>query len=418
MKVNQGWAGLAASLVVVLVLSGGALFAYAAKTPHYSGHAASPMDETAHTNSTSTSPPPGAENETEHETTSLSQTASSFTTTEQGHTDHNETSEATETHQGNELSFGTVSAVSVNLPPGYSVGSGHGEIGLRGSTLTIRIELEHMNPGTRYSLSLTVNGSSVSLGTFSTSDEGDAQIDAQYALAPGGYTIGFTVTDISTLQAPFTVLTSDPSSLPILIPRSSLPASSTTSSPSESESVSPVTAGQTQEEDIHSAIQAKLIPAVIHVKGDTVNFTVVDPSFNLFVGRLQNGGLQITISANVTGPRVILVNLTSAQFLNLRNGTLVVTFDGSQVRQASSVVQVLSPSSSSTPLFVLVQTSTGYQLLISIPHFSTHVIQIFSVAISSISTFLSVDGPLLLLSTLVVTSVFAAAYARRQRPFS
>jgi hypothetical protein len=431
MKIKNGWASLGASLVVILLLSGGALFAYATKTPtHPAGHAPSPMDDTGISSTTEASSHSHTENETTHETSSVNESISTSSSVVQEQTDHSQTSETTETETGSsghtsesglggELSFGTVSALSLSPPPGYAVGSGHGEMGLHGPTLTIHIELDHMNPGTRFSLSLVVNGSSVELGTFSTSDEGEAQIDAQYTLAPGTYSIGFIISDISTLQSPFTVLSSDPTYLQLVVPRASPSSSSSTSSPTtvESERVNPVTVGQTQEEDINSAIQSKLIPAVIHVKGSSVNFTVVDPSFNLFVGKLQNGGLQITISAaNVTGPRVLLVNLTSAQFLNLHNGTLVVTFDGGPVRQASSVLQVLSPSSSS-PLFVLVQTSGGYQLLISIPHFSTHVIQIFSVALTAISSFLSVDGPLLILSTLVVTSVFAAAYARRQRPF-
>jgi hypothetical protein len=156
---------------------------------------------------------------------------------------------------------------------------------------------------------------------------------------------------------------------------------------------------------------------VIRVGAGGIDYSVLDSNFTLFVGALQTGGLQITISAiNGTTPRVLLVNLTSPQLVNLQPGSLGITFDGAQVQQASSVSQVISPQPGSGPLFVLISASTGYQLLILIPHFSTHVIQILPTVVSAVLGLWSLDGATLVLSLAVVSFLFLAVYARRARP--
>lgn len=97
---------------------------------------------------------------------------------------------------------------------------------------------------------------------------------------------------------------------------------------------------------------------------------------------------------------------------------LNITLDGVPVAEAASALQVLSPTPADPPRYVLVATATSIQLLVSIPHFSLHLIQVAGIIIHSIQTSLALDAPLLAGSVLVITLAFAAAYAARKRYFS
>jgi hypothetical protein len=95
-----------------------------------------------------------------------------------------------------------------------------------------------------------------------------------------------------------------------------------------------------------------------------------------------------------------------------------VTLDGAPVTEASSATQVLNPVSTNPPMYVLVATSDSIQLLLSIPHFSLHLIQVAGVVVRNIAASLELDAPLLADSILVITLAFVGAYATRKRYFS
>jgi hypothetical protein len=97
---------------------------------------------------------------------------------------------------------------------------------------------------------------------------------------------------------------------------------------------------------------------------------------------------------------------------------LSITLDGVPVAEASSALQVLNPSSADPPRYVLIATATSIQLLVSIPHFSLHLVQVAGQIVNSIATTLALDAPLLAGSLLVITLAFAGAYAARKRFFS
>jgi hypothetical protein len=79
---------------------------------------------------------------------------------------------------------------------------------------------------------------------------------------------------------------------------------------------------------------------------------------------------------------------------------------------------VLNPSSADPPRYVLIATATSIQLLVSIPHFSLHLVQVAGQIVNSIASTLALDAPLLAGSLLVITLAFAGAYAARKRFFS
>ncbi len=147
---------------------------------------------------------------------------------------------------------------------------------------------------------------------------------------------------------------------------------------------------------------------------------LLDSRFNVSIGNVQGSGAQasgviIHISANVTGPRVLVINLTDIALFNLNSRRLVVTLDGKNISEALSVAQVLAPNTNAPSTFILLGTSTGLQLLMSVSHFSAHVIRVLSLPLSEIRNIITVSGPLLVASVLVVVGGFAAVYAKRKR---
>ncbi len=285
-------------------------------------------------------------------------------------------------------------------------------------TLSVQLGFEDANPSTTYSVSVSLNGSTKDLGTMTTSRGGGALLQASLELAPGSYSVGAQVYDVSSFGRPVLVMLTEPSTTNILLPSMTSRSSATQDASTESESppsrLATVSGGDV-EARIHSAVGDLTIPVAVPVGPTNRSTTVLDSRFSVSVGSQSGNGLVIAVSgANVTGPRVLLVNLTRDAPLALYPA-LNVTLDGSPVPQASSALQVLNPAPGDPAHYVLVSTATGYQLLVSIPHFSTHLIQVAGVALQNLATALQVDEPLLAISVALVTVIFAAVYAGRRR---
>lgn len=160
------------------------------------------------------------------------------------------------------------------------------------------------------------------------------------------------------------------------------------------------------------------IPATVQVTPLSSSTSVLDPRFSLSVGQQVGNGLVIAISGeNVTGPRVLLINMSRTDPLALYPA-LNITLDGVPVVEASSALQVLNPSATDPARYVLVATSDSIQLLVSIPHFSLHLIQVAGVIVHNVQSALELDAPLLVGSIIVISLAFAGAYAARKRYFS
>jgi len=169
---------------------------------------------------------------------------------------------------------------------------------------------------------------------------------------------------------------------------------------------------------IQTAVQNLTIPASIQITPLASTTSVYDDRFSLSVGQVAGNGVVVAISGeNITGSRVLLINVSRTSPLALYPA-LNVTLDGLPVAEASSALQVLNPVPSNPPYYVLVGTSDSIQLLVSIPHFSLHLVQISGVVVHTIQSALEVDGPLLVGSIIVVTLAFLGAYATRRRYFA
>ena len=359
-------------------------------------------------------------NETEtHSTTESHNETSSVTHTETEQHTENGTSTRTESVNSTRTGENETSTLEQNqtqsrefqfhLVSPTTNQTGYGEAGLQGNGLIVNLQaqVQRMNASTQYTLAISVNGTDHALGTLVTDGEGEGGIHAQFnATAAGTYSIG-----VSLLQGSTVALKSEPSTITIFLVQNGTASAVRTD---HGEHVNTVQGSQQHEQEIKNAEKNNSIPAVVQVGASGASASVLDSKFSVSVGQLAGNGVAIQITGtNVTGPRVLLVNLTNSA--TIATGSLSVTLDGTPVTQAASLAQVLNPAVGDPARYIVVSTSTGLQLLVSIPHFSTHVIEILPVLAQAVGSFLSVDGPVLALSLLMVTVLFAAVYARRPR---
>lgn len=299
----------------------------------------------------------------------------------------------------------------------YTEGNGTANIWAEGTTLSVHLHAEDMARGARFSLVLTTDGVSHSIANMTTNYDGEVEAEATVSLTSGTHSFGVEVLDTSTFSSPTVVLVSSPASSALTL---SQPGSQTTTQTSgQTQTVSTFQGGETEDGEIHTAIQSKFIPAVVDLGGSGPSVQVNDERFSVSVGTLEPNGFVISISGtNVTGPRAVAVNLTQSAAKELFSGNVVVTLDGMQVQQASSVTQVLGAKAGDPAVFAVVaRGSSALTFLISIPHFSYHAIDIFPVIseIAQAARSLMVDLPLVLFSMAAVTIVIMVAYDRRTR---
>jgi hypothetical protein len=351
------------------------------------------------------------------------------------------TSEVPPSVSGLLWTFKLIPAATANAPAGYrfpTTGTAVVSLDVRDSLLNVELGFQDANPSTTYEASLVLNGSNVELGSMTTNRQGGAVLHSTIQVSPGRYLLGVVVYDVSDVAAfdvgaPVLVLVSDPTTqVAVIVPppsegspstssassTGSQGTSSTSSTTRATKAATTISAGSGVQAQIQSAFTNLTIPATVQVTPLSSSTTVLDPRFSVSVGQQVNNGLVIAISGeNVTGPRVLLVNMSNTSPLALYPA-LNVTLDGAQVAEASSALQVLNPVQGNPPLYVLVATSNSIQLLVSIPHFSLHLIQVSGEVVHGIVTTLELDAPLLAGSILVITLAFVGAYAARKRYFS
>jgi len=296
----------------------------------------------------------------------------------------------------------------------YLHGGGSATVQLRGTVLAIHLEAEGMKGGAHLTLLVLSNGTPVPVANMTADDEGEVEAEAGLSLAPGSYSIGLQVLDRSTFSSPTVVLVSNPQTQTVLV--AGVPQSTATSSTSTEtmQQVSTVHGGETEDDGITTAIKNKVIPAVVDLGQFGSSVQVNDGNFSVSVGQYEGGYLVSVFGANVTGPRVLLINLTSSQSRNLLSAPVSITLDGSAVQQGSSVSEVLGAKAGDPAMFILVSGPSALSLLISVPHFSYHVIEILPIITQAISA-LVVDLPVFLLGVAIVSAAVLVAYGRRTR---
>ncbi|MDA4125586.1 MAG: hypothetical protein OK452_00065 [Thaumarchaeota archaeon] len=318
----------------------------------------------------------------------------------------------TETHTGQYLRF---SLIPTPLPNGvvYQQGNGSAVIQAEGAFLSVHLHARGMAKSAHFMLVLVANATSHSVANMTTNFDGEVEAEAAVALAPGAYAVGLKILDTSTFGSPTLVLIGSPTTQPLSLVQTT--HTTTTTTREEDHPVTTVLGGSPEEGDIKSAIQTRVIPAVVNVGASGSSVSVNDPNFSVSVGRDQPDGYQVSISAaNVAGPRVLMINLTSAQSRNLFSSPVQVILDGARVSQATTLSQVLRAQATDPARFVLVSSNSALKLLISIPHFSYHTIEIIPILVN-VGSVLLVDLPVLILSVTAVSMLVVVVNSRRTR---
>ncbi|MDA4123127.1 MAG: hypothetical protein OK456_08125 [Thaumarchaeota archaeon] len=337
--------------------------------------------------------------------TTTTATTSSTTTTQPSST--TSTSIETTTQPPNNFTYFDLNLVSVaNLPSAYARGSGTVDIDLSGGVMDVSVQLDRANPSTTYTVVLLLGSSNVTLGTFVTNHDGNGELDSQVPVSEGTYSTSVLVYDDSSFHSRTLVMSGGNG-----------PVSITTSSTT-------VTQVQTQKPSIEvlgastiAAAEANgTIPAEVQLSSTGQQLDIINHDFSVSVGRVSDTGVAITVSGeNVTGPRTFLITINGSMAQRITSGSFEILFDGQQISEAASISAVLNPQPGAPATYAVVQTSGGVQLLVAVPHFSTHVIEILGVSFQSVQSFLEVSLPVLITATLFVTLVFGAIYASRRK---
>jgi len=144
-----------------------------------------------------------------------------------------------------------------------------------------------------------------------------------------------------------------------------------------------ITHHETDQERSHieDAKTNQTIAAEIDIGNGNVDHKSIDNNIVVQTANSSANSVNITVSAtNQTGPKVILVNLNSTTIDVSSIKYLHVLYDGKVITPADNVDQVLHATISDDPHYAILITTNGAQVLISIPHFSTHTITLDSLS--------------------------------------
>lgn len=348
--------------------------------------------------------------ENDHSTTTQTTYVRTTTHTE---TEHESTSTATATTT-------TTASTSQSQPPnkeshelkyrlagiGGQTGQGEANIQIQGTALHVNIELVHALSRTIYSIILvaipagsggtsfgtsgvggTTTGGTSGMGTTTTTSnacnnpigqlmtgpEGNGISHIETFLTPGTYQIGIilctggnpaVISQPASQEGIITVVHGHEHHHDIVVLQG------------EATSVTPVNPGHQGNDQLTNIKHDGLLAAVIN-GGSYPQLSQVNSNFSAGVGSLGASGLTVSLSSSAPGSSAILVNLGNVPITSLLKG-IAVTFDGVLANPVSSISQVLdSPAGQSN--YVLLKTSSGLELLMSVPHLSDAIVQIMPV---------------------------------------
>jgi hypothetical protein len=127
------------------------------------------------------------------------------------------------------------------------------------------------------------------------------------------------------------------------------------------------------QQDIQNISQA--IAAEVNIRSNKTEAKSIDSNILVQTTQITSDSLGVQISANnQTSPKIIAFNLAVAS-VNVQNlKDLGVMYDGKSIQPASDVSSLLHAKSTDDPKYVIVVTQYGVQILVLVPHFSTHTI--------------------------------------------
>jgi hypothetical protein len=171
--------------------------------------------------------------------------------------------------------------------------------------------------------------------------------------------------------------------------------------------------------DVNGSVNTRLtfiniVPVIVHITKSDVSYVLADKNFAVSISR-SGTEIDIVLTTAVSdGPKVLEVNIDSDAFGSVPPTSARIYLKGQAVPQATSVFQMLDMTVQS-PLYLLSETSTGYQLLVRIPHFSSNTVQLTLPPTGTVTVYLQYQYllPVLLLALAVVLLVIAVRMRSR-----
>ncbi|MGI0006438.1 MAG: hypothetical protein ACREAR_00370, partial [Nitrosotalea sp.] len=157
--------------------------------------------------------------------------------------------------------------------------------------------------------------------------------------------------------------------------------------------------------NIESAKTNETIAAEINVGIGDVEHKSIDNNVMVQTANVTNDSVAITVNASSgTGPKVILFNLNSTTIDVSSINSMHVLYDGHPITPAANIDEIMHATSSDPPRYAILITQSGAQILISIPHFSTHTITLanMSKVIPTVPEFSTMAGLVIAVSTIGV----------------
>ncbi len=138
---------------------------------------------------------------------------------------------------------------------------------------------------------------------------------------------------------------------------------------------------------IHRAVEDRHVGAELTLVGDNgsvLDETILYEDLNVTFEEKRNGHVRFVVDGELPTGRTILLNVDHDVFQDAdvefryydveENGTVEVP-----IRAANGIQDALNPNDDSTPEYYLGQGANGMQVLVTVPHFSAHVVEIQSV---------------------------------------
>jgi plastocyanin/sugar lactone lactonase YvrE len=144
-----------------------------------------------------------------------------------------------------------------------------------------------------------------------------------------------------------------------------------------SASTSVFTPTQQDIQNINEAKASQTIAAEVNVGANHAETKSIDNNVSVQTTINNPDSLESKVTASAqTGPKVIMFNLpaTTVNVQNLKD--LGIMYDGKPISPALNMDAILHAKSTDNPSFVIVVTQSGVQVLVLVPHFSTHTITI------------------------------------------
>ncbi|HEV2193350.1 MAG TPA: hypothetical protein VGR54_07030 [Nitrosopumilaceae archaeon] len=169
---------------------------------------------------------------------------------------------------------------------------------------------------------------------------------------------------------------------------------------------------QENQQDANNIDDAKkndTIAAEVDINNNNIGTQSIDNKVSVKTEHHTNDEVNITVNASSqTSPKVLLINLNSTTIDVASMKYIDVKYDGNHITPAANVDAVLHPASSDQPHYAILVTQSGAQILVSIPHFSTHTITVSK--INKVMSTAVPEFPITLLVMLIAVTLAVTFY--------